>query len=174
MGFIEVLIIVIFALLLILALYLLGLYNKLYFYKNKVEDKYQTLNKEIANISNITDKVIDEVKELYGENKVQDIKIVNRNLQGNNDINERMHRVVGLIKFLNFVKEHIKDNEKLKEYEKEVVNSLDNIKYASEFYNNCVKEYNQYKEKRPVYYISKLLKFKEYNLCSITEDANRV
>ena len=45
MGFIEVLIIVIVGLLLLLIFYLLGIYNKLSFYKTKVETKYETLDK---------------------------------------------------------------------------------------------------------------------------------
>lgn len=174
MGFIEVLIIVVLGILLIFAFYLLGVYNKLYFYTNRVIVKAKTLDDEITNISNITDKVIGEVLEMYGENKVQDIKIVNRNLQGNIDINERMRRVVGVIKFLTFVKEHIHDNDKLEEYENEVVSCLDNIKYASEFYNNCVLDYNQYREGRIANCIFKIFKFKEYNLCNIIEDADRV
>ena len=54
MGFVEVLIIVIFGLLLMISLYILGIYNQLSFYKKKVEDKYETLDKEITNICNIT------------------------------------------------------------------------------------------------------------------------
>lgn len=173
-GFIEVLIIVIFGVLLILALYLLGVYNKLCFYKNKLEDKYQTLNEEITKISNITEKVADIVKEMYGEDKIQDVKIVNRNLMGNTDVNERMHRVVGLIKFLKFISDHIQDSDKLKEYENEVVSSLDNIRYATEFYNNCVNDYNEYREKGIASYIFKIFKFKEYNKCNIVENADRL
>lgn len=172
MGFVEILIIVIFGALLFFLLYLLGIYNQLYFYRKKVEDKFQTLNEEITNISNITEKVMDLVKDTYGEDKIQDVKIVRRNLEGNKDINERMHKVVGLLKFLNFVNNHIHDNKELESYEEEVSNSLDNIKYASEFYNNCVNEYNQYKEGKIAGYLSKIFKFKEYNLCTIIEDAN--
>ena len=174
MGFVEVVIIVFFGLLLLVILCLFGVYNKLYFYKTRVEDKYSTLDHEINNISNITDKVMDIVKEMYGEDKIQDIKIVNRNLQGNNDSNERMYKVLGLIKFLNFVRDHIQDNDELKEYEEEVVNSLDNIGYASEFYNNCVDDYDNYREKGIAFYIFKIFKFKEYNKCTIIDDADRV
>lgn len=173
LGFVEVLIVVIFGLLLFLILYLLGVYNQLYFYRKKVEDKFETLNNEINNISNITGMVEDLVKDIYGEDKISDVKVVRRNLEGTDEVNERMHKVVGLIKFLSFVSDHIHDNKELEEYEKEVCDSLDNIKYASEFYNNCVNEYNQYKEKKIAGYLSKIFHFKEYNLCTIIEDANK-
>jgi len=167
MGFIEVLIIVIVGLLLLFIFYLLGIYNKLYFYKTRVETKYETLDKEIINITNITEKVIVEVKELYGEEKVQDVKLITRALQGETDHNSRMHKVIGLIKFLDFAIDNIKNNKNLKEYEEELISSKEKIKYATEFYNNCVNDYEEYKNKKLASYIAKIFKFKDYNKCNI-------
>ncbi len=174
MGFFEILMVVVFGLLLFVILYLLGIYNQLYFYRKKIEDKFKTLNEEITNICQITENVEELVKEIYGEEKIQDVKVVRRNLEGNKDINERMHRIVGLITFLNFVSDHIHDNSALEEFEQEVHNSLENMKYASEFYNNCVNEYDQYREKGVARYLVKIFHFQEYNLCTITEDATKL
>lgn len=170
MGFVEVLIIVIFGLLLMISLYILGIYNQLSFYKKKVSDKYETLDKEITNICNITSNVEDLIKDTYGEDKIQDVKIVRRNLEGNKDANERMYKVLGLIKFLDFVAKNIHSNNKLEEYEKEVNSCLENINYAKDFYNDCVNNYNDYKDKKLPSTIAKIFKFPNYNLCTITID----
>ena len=172
MGFIEVLIIVIFGLLLVVLLYLLGIYNQLVFHKKKIEEKYQTISEEIINISNMTDKIIEEVKDTYEKDKIENVKSLNRNLRQEENESEKVNQIVEIIKFINFINTQNKENKKIEEYQQEITKSLDNIKYASEFYNNCVNDYNQYKEKKIVSIISKVFKFKDYSKCNITNDAN--
>lgn len=163
MGFMEVLIIIGFAIILFLILGILSVYNKLVFYKKKIEDKYDTIDEEIDNISNITKDIVTIVSSKYGEDKVNDVKIVNRNLEGEMDSNIRMYKVLGLIKFLNFVKEKINDGEELEKYKNDVDDCLNRINYAKEFYNNCVLDFDNYRQGFIAKIVFKLFKFKEYN-----------
>lgn len=147
---------------------IIGIYNVLINSKNRVNDKWEEINKQLDNKSKVLSKITDITKDylvseeenelLEAKNKLANTIGINDKIIANNKIDELLNEV------------HKKADEKLinnsKYIEtKEMLKEIDNkINYAKEFYNEAAEKHNKLIKKIPIMLIAKLFNFKSYNI----------
>ena len=158
MGFVEVLIISFGAIFLLVALYILSIINRLSFHINRIDEKYYTIYENMLKTIKIEDNLYKNIK---SEN-ISKANSLRQELIDNKDIKTQIPTTIELINMINQdlkLAKNTKEKEEIKDKIKEILESID---YASEFYNKCVTDYDEYRKNKFVGIISKIFKYKDY------------
>lgn len=166
-----VIIISIFAIVACITFYIIGVYNKLKLYENKIITKWNDIDSLINEKIQILSKTIGFLKGYIKEEEVvyKDIEIIINNYNKLNNTNDRINEYSKLDDAFNILYDIGDNDSKLKEdieynmlkddYDK--INAK--IDYSKEFYNNEVGEFNNMSS-----FISniviKVFKFYKYNI----------
>lgn len=171
MNLASIVIIVIFLILIVLGILIIGIYNKLTFYKNRVLNKFEAISKCLKDRTDIIQKIIDIINNnsLHEDSlilelnklvtKINEENIVNNLLLLINESDDILKKALSLDKIYDVLKSN-------KEYMSLMDKFKDNqykIMYAIEIYNEEVEVYNNYKQNKFINIISKIFKFVDYN-----------
>lgn len=171
MNLASIVIIIIFLILIVLGILIIGVYNKLTFYKNRVFDKFKAINSCLNDRVDIINKIIDIINDnsLHEDSLIIDLnKLVTRineeNIVNNllvliDESDDILKKALSLDKIYDILKSN-------NEYMGLVDKFKDNqykIMYAIEIYNEEVEVYNNYKQNKVINIISKIFKFVDYN-----------
>lgn len=165
----AIVIIMIVAGIIILTFYVIGLYNKLLDLRNKVDDKFKSieheLNKIIEKLQDLIDIISTHTKH---ENKIlSSMMDVKKNVTIAKSINEKINaynKVCDVLENLDKLEKtypKFKSNKKFISLKKDLDEIDNKIIYSSSFYNNAVIEYNKSIKVFPSYIVAYIFKFKE-------------
>ena len=146
----AIIIIVIMAVIAFITFYIIGKYNRLKLYENRIINKWNTINKMIDEKTEILLKTITFLKEHVKEEEVtyNDINIVIDNYNKLDNVNDKINEYNNLEDSFDKLYKIGENNSKINsdvEYNmlKEENNSINSkIEYSKEFYNNEVNVYN--------------------------------
>lgn len=146
----AIVIIVIMAVIAFITFYIVGKYNRLKLYENRIINKWNVINKLIDEKIEILLKTITFLKEHIKEEEVtyNDINIVIDNYNKIDNINDKINEYSKLEEYFDRLYTIGENNSKINsdvEYNmlKEENNSINSkIEYSKEFYNNEVNAYN--------------------------------
>ena len=146
----AIVIIVIMAVIALITFYIIGKYNKLKLYENRIVNKWNVINKLINEKIEVLSKTITFLKEHVKEEEVtyNDINIAIDNYNKIDNINDRINEYSNLEESFDRLYKIGENNSKINsdvEYNmlKEENNSINSkIEYSKEFYNNEVNVYN--------------------------------
>lgn len=158
MGFVEVLIISFGGIFLLIALYILSIINRLSFHINKIDEKYYTIYENMLKTIKIED---DLYKTIKSEN-VSKANGLRQELIENKDIMNQLQTTTELINLITKDLKLIKNSKEKEEIKDKLKEILDNIDYASLFYNKCITDYDEYRNNKFVRIISKIFKYRDY------------
>ena len=170
---IEVIVIIlVVAIIAFIIFYIIGKYNSLKLYENKIISKWNDVNKLIQEKIEILSKLITYFREKIKEEEVtyNDINIIINNYNNLNNINDRINEYSTLEESFNKLYEMEKmypkiDNDVEYNMLKEECNSVNGkIEYSKEFYNNEVNEYNNKSSGFISNLVMKMFKFNRYNI----------
>lgn len=171
MNLASVIIIIIFLVLVVLGILIIGVINKLSFYKNRIIDKFEAINNSLNERIGTSNKIINLLKVGgYNEDElIIQLNNLSNEIKDENDVNNLLVLIDKsddiLTKALSL--ESIYDNLSSNNEYQELINNFKNnqykIMYAIEIYNEEVSGYNNYKEKRGINIVSKLFRFGDYN-----------
>lgn len=162
-------IIIIFAILMVLGIMVISVYNKCIFYRDRVLDKFSAVDKLIdERIKFINDiiKVIND-NNLHEEKIVRNLNKYKKLINEEESINDRLlllddESIAEALKLDSVYKKLVKDkvfNDVKEKYD----NNKGKATYAIDIYNKEVFEYNNYKNSKFNNMVFSFFKFMEYN-----------
>lgn len=165
----AIVIIMIVASIIILTFYVIGLYNKLLDLRNRVDDKFKSIEQEL---NKMTDKLQDLSEMISIHTKHEDkilslivdlksemfkVKNINEKINAYNKLCE----VLENLDILSKTYPKLKSDKKFISLKKNLDDINNKIIYSSSFYNNVAFEYNKSIKYFPSYIVSYVFKFKE-------------
>ena len=160
-------IVMFFGIMIILGIYVINVYNKFIFFRDRVFDKFKEVDKLLC------DRVdyIDDIVKIINDNKlhedllVRKLNSLKKSIDTQIDVNNRL---------LLFNEDIIDEALKLAKFYKKLGNKFSNIKdkynnnkdrvmYATDIYNEEVLKYNNYRDNKIKKIIFDKFKFYEYN-----------
>ena len=145
---------------------IIGIYNILINSKNRVNDKWEEINKQLDNKIKILSKITEITKDyitpeesnelLETKNKLVNAISINDKIIANNKLNEILETIN------NKNDEKLLTDSKYIEIKESIKEIDDKINYAKEFYNEEAEKHNKLIKKVPIMLIAMLFKFKSY------------
>lgn len=168
----SIVIIFIMAVIAFITFYIIGKYNRLKLYENRIINKWNTINKMIDEKTEILLKTITFLKEHVKEEEVtyNDINIVIDNYNKLDNVNDKINEYNNLEDSFDKLYKIGEKNSKINsdvEYNmlKEENNSINSkIEYSKEFYNNEVNIYNSKTSSFISNLVVKMFGFNRYNI----------
>lgn len=168
----SIVIIFIMAVIAFITFYIIGKYNRLKLYENRIINKWNTINKMIDEKTEILLKTITFLKEHVKEEEVtyNDINIVIDNYNKLDNVNDKINEYNNLEDSFDKLYKIGEKNSKINsdvEYNmlKEENNSINSkIEYSKEFYNNEVNIYNSKTSGFISNLVVKMFGFNRYNI----------
>lgn len=162
-------IVLVFAIIIVLGLVIIGIYNKLTFLKNRVLNKFDAINDCLNERIEIIRKIADIIGDYHEENLIIDLNKLSREINDESIINNLLLLISksdSLIKkalSLDSVYPELKIDKNYSKIIEEFKNNQYKIMYSIEIYNEEVEVYNNYKNIMGINIISKIFRFKNYN-----------
>lgn len=165
-------IIVVISLVAFLTFYVIGAYNRLVNSKNIVNDKWNEIDKQLKNKTELVPKMIEIVKSyaiqeeaifmslLAERNRITKAFSINDKIEANKKLSQNLELLLNLEN--NYKK--LSQDDKFKTMVEELSKIDSKIDYSCEFYNNVVVEHNNKISKFPIKIVAVLFKFKKYEL----------
>lgn len=170
MDIVSTIIVILIGIILILTFYIIGIYNELIDAKSKIEHQFKEINKELNKLTKTLPEVIETVTKLAKHEDIiiknlNDIKLekdisINEKIDLYKKINNTLHKVYNLKETY----PKLVNNKEFKLIEEKTKEIKHKIKYASEFYDKAVNNYDELKRKKMHNLVSQLFKIEEYNL----------
>ena len=167
---IYTIIVIIFGIIALLALSIIFFINRTYIYKNHIEKSFEPIKEYLNERIEITKKMNTFIK-----NNLEHEKSLNKKLEkvidSLNSITSASNGIPILKKteettdtfiHLEEIYKKLKDNKEYSQIKKEYQDNIDRINYAKDKYNDSITNYNNYKEKKLLVIINKILKFPEF------------
>lgn len=172
MDFWSVIIIVVMAIIALIVFYIIGIYNKLVSSCNKVNDKWQEIDKLLNEKIAIVFKLIEVIRSytdseevllndvLTSRNRLSNAIGISDKISANETLNKKLSNLINLDKNYESLASDKKFNSLVSK-----ISEIDNsIVYSKEFYNEFVYKHNSFLDKFLVSLIARVFKFDKYVL----------
>ena len=174
----TIIIIIIVGLLLLLAFYVIGVYNKLVNARNKVDNQFSQIDVQLKRRADLIPNLVDVTK---GYAKYESETLEKLVLARSNSITDKAIQSEEISKNLNKLLAltenypELKADKLFQNLQIELVGTEDKIAYARQFYNDTVQHFNTTIMKFPNNIFANILKFKEKEYFKVSdEDKKRV
>lgn len=155
----------------ILGILIIGVYNRLSFYNNKVIDKFEAINNCLNERIDIACDIINFFNnDSFNEERLKlDLNNLSHEIKDENNVNNLLSLIDKSDKLLtkslsmDNIYDSLKNSQEYKKIADKFKNNQYKIMYAIEIYNEEVEEYNNYKNKNIINVISKIFGFIDYN-----------
>ena len=173
----TIVIIVIAAILVLIALYMVGVFNKLVNARNKVQNQFSQIDVQLKRRADLIPNLVETVKGYakHEENTLKEVIEMRNKAVNAGSVNEKIaanNELTGALNKLLAVAESypdLKANENFKELQKDLKDTEDKISYARQFYNDSAMLYNNLVDMFPSNLVASIFKFKNFEYFKIEE-----
>lgn len=177
MDIASIVIIIIVAVILILAFYVVGVYNQLVNARNKVEDQFSQIDVVLKRRMDLIPNLVETVKGyakheektlkevVEARNKMASATSINEELEASDAITSALNKLFALSEAY----PDLKANTNFESLQKELKETEDKISYARSFYNDAVLNYNNLRQKFPSNIVASVFKFKDVDFFKASE-----
>ena len=170
-------IIVVVALLIVLACYVIGVYNKLVNARNKVENQFSQVDIQLKRRADLIPNLVETVKGyakheeetftkvIEARNKAVNAGSVNEKIEANNELSGALNKLFALAESY----PELKANENFLSLQNDLKDTEDKITYARQFYNDSAMHFNNLVEMFPSNIIAGMFGFKKFEYFKIEE-----
>ena len=170
-------IIIIVGLLIVLACYVIGIYNKLVNAKNKVENQFSQVDIQLKRRADLIPNLVETVKGyakheegtltavIEARNKAVNAGSVNAKIEANNELTGALNKLFALAESY----PELKANENFLSLQNDLKDTEDKITYARQFYNDSAMNFNVLVERFPSNIIANMFGFKKFEYFKIDE-----
>ncbi len=178
----TIIILIIIAIILFLAFYVIGVYNRLVNARNKVKDQFAQIDVQLKRRGDMIPNLVETVKGyakheektfkevVEARNKMASAGNINEELEASDDITKALNRLFALSESY----PELKSNENFLALQNDLKETEDKLSYARGFYNDTVLNYNNLREKFPSNVVAKLFKFTKIDFFAASEKDKEV
>ena len=171
-------ILIIGAILVVLAGYAIGVYNKLVKERNKVENQWSQIDIQLKRRADLIPNLVETVKGyakheegtfkavIEARNKAVNAGTVNEKIEANNELSGALTKLFALSEAY----PELKANENFLSLQEDLKDTEDKITYARQFYNDAAMTYNNLIEMFPSNIFAGMFGFKKYDFFKATEE----
>ena len=173
----TIIIIIVVGVILVLAFYVVGVYNSLINARNKVRDQFAQIDVQLKRRSDMIPNLVETVKGYakHEEKTLKEVIEARNKMTTANGINEELeasNAVTGALNKLFALSEaypELKANENFKALQSDLKETEDKISYARGFYNDTVLTYNNLREQFPSNIVASMFKFEKIDFFNASE-----
>lgn len=178
----AVITIIIVGVILLLAFYVIGVYNKLVNARNKVKDQFAQIDVQLKRRSDMIPNLVETVKGYAKHEKDTLTEVIEARNKMNSagNINEEIEASAGVTSALNKLfalaeaYPDLKANSNFMSLQNDLKETEDKLSYARQFYNDTVLVYNNLRERFPSNIVAGLFGFKEISFFKVEEKDKEV
>ena len=171
-------IIIIGAILVVLAGYVISVYNKLINQRNKVENQWSQIDIQLKRRADLIPNLVETVKGyakheegtfkavVEARNKAVNAGTVNEKIEANNELSGALTKLFALAEAY----PELKANENFLKLQEDLKETEDKITYARQFYNDAAMTYNNLIQMFPSNIVAGMFGFKKYDFFKATEE----
>ena len=171
-------IIIIGAILVVLAGYVISVYNKLINQRNKVENQWSQIDIQLKRRADLIPNLVETVKGyakheegtfkavVEARNKAVNAGTVNEKIEANNELSGALTKLFALAEAY----PELKANENFLKLQDDLKETEDKITYARQFYNDAAMTYNNLIQMFPSNIVAGMFGFKKYDFFKATEE----
>ena len=175
-------IIIIFAVIILLDFYGIGVYNKLVNSRNKVKDQWAQIDVQLKRRADLIPNLVETVKGyakhekntltevIEARNKFVSAGSINEEIEANNQLTGALNKLFALSESY----PELKANQNFISLQNDLKDTEDKISYARQFYNDTVLTYNNLVQMFPSNIIANMFKFEVYEFFKIEEKEKEV
>ena len=175
-------IIIIFAVIILLVFYGIGVYNKLVNSRNKVKDQWAQIDVQLKRRADLIPNLVETVKGyakhekntltevIEARNKFVSAGSINEEIEANNQLTGALNKLFALSESY----PELKANQNFISLQNDLKDTEDKISYARQFYNDTVLTYNNLVQMFPSNIIANMFKFEVYEFFKIEEKEKEV
>ena len=173
----TIIIIIIVGLLLLLAFYVIGVYNKLVNARNKVDNQFSQIDVQLKRRADLIPNLVETVKGyakheegtltavIEARNKAVSANGVNEKIDAENQLTGALSRLFALTEAY----PELKANTNFMSLQNDLKDTEDKITYARQFYNDSAMSFNNLVEMFPSNIVASMFRFKKYDFFKATE-----
>lgn len=173
----TIVLIVIVGIIVFLAFYVIGVYNKLVNAKNKVENQFSQIDVQLKRRTDLIPNLVETVKGyakheegtltavIETRNKAVSATSINDKIDANNQLTGALNKLFALSEAY----PELKANDNFLSLQNDLKDTEDKITYARQFYNDTAMEYDNLVEMFPSNIVAKMFKFKKFEYFKIDE-----
>ena len=170
--------IVILVIVVLLVLYMIGVYNKLVNSRNKVDNQFSQVDIQLKRRTDLIPNLVETVKGYakHEENTLKEVIEARNKAVSATSINEKVdanNQLTGALNKLFALSEaypELKANENFLSLQKDLKETEDKITYSRQFYNDSAMQFNNIVEMFPSNIVANMFKFKKYEYFKIDEE----
>ncbi len=171
-------IIIIGAILVLLAGFIIGVYNKLVTQRNKVENQWSQIDIQLKRRADLIPNLVETVKGyakheegtfkavVEARNRAVNAGTVNEKIEANNELTGALTKLFALAEAY----PELKANENFLSLQEDLKDTEDKITYARQFYNDAAMSYNNLIQMVPSNIVAGIFGFKKYDFFKATEE----
>lgn len=169
--------IVIVGIIVLIAFYIIGVYNKLVNAKNKVDNQFSQVDIQLKRRADLIPNLVETVKGytkheegtltavIEARNKAVGATSINDKIDANNQLTGALNKLFALSESY----PDLKANENFISLQNDLKDTEDKITYARQFYNDSAMSFNNLVEMFPSNVVASLFKFKKFEYFKIEE-----
>lgn len=173
----TVILIVIVGIIILLAFYIIGIYNKLVNSRNKVDNQFSQIDIQLKRRADLIPNLVETVKGyakheegtltavIEARNKAVGATSINDKIDANNQLTGALNKLFALSEAY----PDLKANENFISLQNDLKDTEDKITYARQFYNDSAMSFNNLVEMFPSNMVASLFKFKKFEYFKIEE-----
>ena len=173
----TIVLIVIAGLLVLLAFYVIGVYNKLVNARNKVDNQFSQVDIQLKRRADLIPNLVETVKGyakheegtltavIEARNKAVSATTINDKVEANNQLTGALNKLFALSESY----PELKANENFLSLQNDLKDTEDKITYARQFYNDSAMGFNNLVEMFPSNIVANMFKFKKFEYFQIDE-----
>lgn len=160
-------IVMFFGIMIILGIYVINVYNKYIFFRDRVFDKFKEVDKLLCDRVDFIDDIVKIVNDnkLHEDLLVRKLNSLKKSIDTQIDVNDRLLLFDEDIidEALKLDKVYKKLGNKFSDIKDKYNNNKDRVMYAADIYNEEVLKYNNYRDNKIKKIVFDKFKFYEYN-----------
>jgi len=176
-----IIIIVICGLLLLLAGYVIGIYNKLVNARNKVNNQFSQIDVQLKRRNDLIPNLVETVKGyakheegtfkavVEARNKAVNAGSVNEKINAEGELTGALNKLFALTEAY----PELKANENFMSLQSDLKDTEDKITYARQFYNDSAMTFNNLAEMFPSNIVAKMFGFKNFDFFKANEEEKK-
>lgn len=170
-------IIIIVGILVLLAFYVIGVYNKLINARNKVDNQFSQIDIQLKRRADLIPNLVETVKGyakheegtltavIEARNKAVSAGTVNEKIEANNQLTGALNKLFALSESY----PELKANENFMSLQNDLKETEDKITYSRQFYNDSAMRFNNLVEMFPSNIVARMFSFKKFEYFKIDE-----
>lgn len=175
-------VVIIVGIVLLLAFYVIGVYNRLVRSRNKVENQFSQVDIQLKRRTDLIPNLVETVKGyakhesetlenvVNARNKAVNAGTVNEKIEANNELTGAINKLFALAESY----PDLKANENFLSLQNDLKDTEDKITYARQFYNDSAMSFNVEVEKFPSNIIANMFGFRKFDYFKIDEKEREV